>query len=171
MGIYFGTDGVRRVANEELTTELAFNLGRFGGYILTKDVKKPKVLIGRDTRISGVMLESALIAGLLSIGAEVMRLGVITTPGVAYLTRVNKADLGIMISASHNSFEDNGIKFFDSDGFKLSQEKELEVEAYLDTQSDEIPRPTGKDIGTVSNYFEGGQKYLSYLKESIDNDF
>src|SRR5690625_7024567 len=92
MGIYFGTDGVRGVANEELTPELAFKLGRIGGYILTKGVKRPKILIGRDTRISGYMLESALIAGLLSIGAEVMRLGVISTPGVAYLTRANSAE-------------------------------------------------------------------------------
>src|SRR5690625_1507122 len=107
---YFGTDGVRGVANKDLTPELAYKLGRIGGYVLTKERENPKVIIGRDTRISGHMLEGALLAGLLSIGAEVMRLGVISTPGVAYLTKANSAELGIMISASHNSVEDNGIK-------------------------------------------------------------
>lgn len=102
MGKYFGTDGVRGVANSELTPELAFKVGRFGGYVLTKDKERPKVIIGRDTRISGHMLEGALVAGLLSIGAEVMRLGVISTPGVAYLTKALGAEAGVMISASHN---------------------------------------------------------------------
>src|SRR5690625_4950066 len=117
---FFGTDGVRGIANEELTPELAFKLGRWGGYVLTKDANKPKVLIGRDTRISGHMLESALVAGLLSIGAEVMRLGVISTPGVAYLTKATSSQAGVMISASHNPVADNGIKFFGPEGFKRS---------------------------------------------------
>lgn len=170
MGKYFGTDGVRGIANKELTPELAFKLGRFGGYILTQETKKPKVLIGRDTRISGFMLEGALLAGLLSIGAEVMRLGVISTPGVAYLTKATSAEAGIMISASHNPVEDNGIKFFGPDGFKLSDEQEEEIEQLMDGD-DPLPRPVGGDIGVVNDYFEGGQKYLSYLKESVDNDF
>lgn len=171
MGKYFGTDGIRGVANEELTPELAFKLGRVGGYALTKEVENPKVLIGKDTRISGNMLENALIAGLLSIGAEVMRLGVISTPGVAYLTKANSADLGIMISASHNPVADNGIKFFGPDGFKLSDEQELEIETLLDSEVDQLPRPTGEGIGVASDYFEGAQKYLSFLKESVPNDF
>jgi len=170
MGKYFGTDGVRGIANEELTPELAFKLGRMGGYVLTKGVDNPKVLIGRDTRISGYMLEGALLAGLLSIGAEVMRLGVISTPGVAYLTKANSAELGIMISASHNAVEDNGIKIFGSDGFKLTDEQEAEIEQLID-EEDNLPRPTGADVGVVNDYFEGGQKYLSFLKESIDNEF
>jgi phosphoglucosamine mutase len=170
MGKYFGTDGVRGVANKDLTPELAFKLGRFGGYVLTKETEKPRVLIGRDTRISGNMLEGALVAGLLSIGAEVMRLGVISTPGVAYLTKATSAQAGVMISASHNPVEDNGIKFFGPDGFKLLDEQEEEIEKLLDGE-DELPRPIGGDIGVVSDYFEAGQKYLSYLKESIDNDF
>src|SRR5690625_4105189 len=120
MGKYFGTDGVRGVANKDLTPELAYKLGRCGGYVLTKNIQKPKILIGRDPRISGDMLEGALIAGLLSIGAEVMRLGVIATPGVAYLTRATSSQAGIMISASHNQVEDNGIKFFGMEGFKRS---------------------------------------------------
>lgn len=171
MGKYFGTDGVRGVANSELTPEFAFKLGRFGGYVLTKDEARPKVLIGRDTRISGHMLEGALVAGLLSIGAEVMRLGVISTPGVAYLTKVMGAQAGVMISASHNPVEDNGIKFFGSDGFKLSDEQELEIEALLDMEKDELPRPVGKSLGQVNDYFEGGQKYLQYLKQTVDEDF
>ncbi|GJM74585.1 hypothetical protein HMSSN036_68010 [Paenibacillus macerans] len=111
MGKYFGTDGVRGIANKELTAELAFQIGRCGGYVLAGQAPKPKVVIGMDTRISGVMLESAIVAGLLSIGADVVRLGVVTTPAVAYLTRLLKADAGVMISASHNPVEDNGIKF------------------------------------------------------------
>ncbi|GAB2541310.1 phosphoglucosamine mutase [Gracilibacillus alcaliphilus] len=170
MGKYFGTDGVRGVANEELTPELAFKLGRYGGYVVTKGSEKPKVLIGRDTRISGAMLEGALLAGLLSIGAEVMRLGVISTPGVAYLAKVMDAQAGVMISASHNPVEDNGIKFFGSDGFKLSDEQELEIEALLDQEEDNLPRPVGDQLGQVSDYLEGGQKYIQYLKETIDNE-
>lgn len=108
MGKYFGTDGVRGVANVELTPELAFKLGRVSGYLLGQKSEKPKVIIGRDTRISGEMLEGALVSGLLSVGAEVMRLGVISTPGVAYLTKALSASAGIMISASHNPVEDNG---------------------------------------------------------------
>ncbi|PRO67157.1 phosphoglucosamine mutase [Alkalicoccus urumqiensis] len=176
MGRFFGTDGVRGKANTELTPELAFKLGRFGGYVLTKakETDKPKILIGRDTRISGPMLENALVAGLLSIGAEVMRLGVITTPGVAFLTKALSADAGVMISASHNPVEDNGIKFFGSDGFKLLDVQEDEIEKLLhqeDDMEDDLPRPTGGDIGIVNDYFEGGQKYLHYLKQTVETDF
>ena len=153
MGKYFGTDGVRGIANSELTPELAFKLGRFGGYVLTRNTEKPKVLIGRDTRISGEMLEGALVAGLLSIGAEVMRLGVISTPGVAYLTKALSAEAGVMISASHNPVADNGIKFFGPDGFKLSDEQEEEIEALLEMEKDELPRPVGGDLGHLNDYF------------------
>lgn len=170
MGKYFGTDGIRGVANKELTPELAYKLGRITGYVITEDQENKKVLVGRDTRISGDLLEFALISGLLSVGAEVMRLGVISTPGVAYLTKSDKAALGVMISASHNSFEDNGIKFFGSDGFKLTDEQEEEIERLID-EEDTLPRPTGEDVGVINDYFEGSQKYLSYLKETIDQDF
>ncbi|GED17235.1 phosphoglucosamine mutase [Aneurinibacillus migulanus] len=173
MGKYFGTDGVRGVANTELTPELAYKLGRCGGYIVTRESRneRPKVVVGRDTRISGPMLERAIIAGLQSIGAEVIRLGVISTPGVAYLTRALEADAGIMISASHNPVQDNGIKFFGGDGFKLLDEMEAEIEALLDAEKDELPRPIGGDIGTVLNYKEGAQKYLQYLKGTVQNRF
>src|SRR5690625_54704 len=140
LDISFGTDGVRGIANEELTPEVAFKLGRITGYIFTEDEKKPKILIGHDTRISGPMLEGALLAGLLSVGAEVMRLGVITTPGVAYLTKVTNAQAGIMISASHNPYEDNGIKIFGPNGFKLSDCQEAEIERLLRGE-DTLPRP------------------------------
>ncbi|UJS28213.1 phosphoglucosamine mutase [Macrococcoides canis] len=171
MGKYFGTDGVRGVANSELTPELAFKLGRFGGYVLAHNgTENPTVVVGRDTRISGVMLESALVAGLLSTGAEVMRLGVITTPGVAYLTREMNAQAGVMISASHNPVQDNGIKFFGADGFKLSDAQEAEIEALLDAEEDTLPRPVGVELGHTSDYFEGGHRYLSYLKSTIEGD-
>ncbi|EPU1812536.1 phosphoglucosamine mutase [Listeria monocytogenes] len=172
MGKYFGTDGVRGVANSELTPELAFRLGRMGGYVLTRHVgEHPRVLVARDTRISGEMLESALIAGLVSVGIEVMRLGVISTPGVAYLTKAQGASASVMISASHNPVDDNGIKFFGSDGFKLSDDQEEEIEQLLDTAEDTLPRPSGEGLGTVSDYFEGKQKYIQYLKQTIENDF
>ncbi len=169
MGKYFGTDGIRGIANKELTPELAFRVGRAGGYVLTKDVEKPKILVGRDTRISGEMLEGALVSGLLSVGVEVMRLGVISTPGVSYLTKALSAQAGIMISASHNPVEDNGIKFFHSDGYKLSEEQEEQIEKIM--EEDSIPRPTGAGIGVVNDYFEGGQKYLQFLKQTVNEDF
>ncbi|MEK3936880.1 phosphoglucosamine mutase [Sporosarcina sp. FSL W7-1349] len=169
---YFGTDGVRGVANKELTPELAFKLGRTGGYVLTKEIQeKATVLVGKDTRISGQLLESALIAGLLSTGVEVMTLGVISTPGVAYLTRAMNAQAGVMISASHNPFEDNGIKFFGSDGFKLTDEQEEEIERLLNEPEDTLPRPVGADVGTITEYFEGGHKYIQYLKQTVDEEF
>jgi phosphoglucosamine mutase len=173
MGKYFGTDGVRGIANSQLTPELAFKIGRVGGCVLIgqNQNEKPKVLIGRDTRISGQMLESALIAGLLSVGAEVVRLGVIPTSGVAFLTRSMEADAGVMISASHNPFADNGIKFFGSNGFKLSDETESEIEHYLDSAEDTLPRPTGTSIGSVLEYLEGGQKYLSHLTSTVTHRF
>src|SRR5690625_7925168 len=119
---YFGTDGIRGLANKDLTPELTYELGRVDVHVMTSDSDNNKVLIGRDTRISGDLLEYALISGLLSIGAEVMRLGVISTPGVAYLTKSDEAPFGVMISASHNSFEDNGIKFFVHVGFNFTDE-------------------------------------------------
>ncbi|WP_028986150.1 phosphoglucosamine mutase [Thermicanus aegyptius] len=170
MGKYFGTDGIRGIANQDLTPELAYRVGRTGGYVLTKHAKHAKVVVGRDPRISGEMLESALVAGLLSIGAEVVRLGVITTPGVAYMTKALDATAGVMISASHNPVEDNGIKFFGGDGFKLLDEMEGEIEALLDEPEDHLPRPIGGDIGRITDYFEGAQKYLSYLKSTVSTD-
>ncbi|BAK94639.1 phosphoglucosamine mutase [Tetragenococcus halophilus] len=173
MGKYFGTDGVRGIANKELTPELAFKLGRCGGYVLSRhedEKEQPKVLVGRDTRMSGQLLESALIAGLLSVGIEVFQLGVISTPGVAYLTRVQKASSGVMISASHNPAADNGIKFFGNDGFKLADEKELEIEALLDSEEDDLPRPSADGLGSLEEFPEGMLKYSQYLQQTIKDD-
>ena len=164
MGKYFGTDGVRGEANLELTPELAFKLGRFGGYVLSQhEEETPLVFVGRDTRISGEMLEHALIAGLLSVGIRVYKLGVIATPGVAYLVRTEKASAGVMISASHNPALDNGIKFFGGDGFKLDDDRELEIEALLDAAEDTLPRPSAQGLGTVMEYPEGLRKYQEFL--------
>ena len=173
MGKYFGTDGVRGIANKELTPELAFKLGRFGGYVLSQhedSSRKPRVLVGRDTRISGEMLEQALIAGLLSVGIEVFQLGVISTPGVAYLTRLQKASAGVMISASHNPAEDNGIKFFGADGFKLVDDQEAEIEALLDAEEDTLPRPSAEGLGSLDEFPEGLLKYSQFLVQSIPGD-
>jgi phosphoglucosamine mutase len=170
--IKFGTDGVRGKANSELTPEIAFKLGRFGGYVLAQHIEaeRPLVLVGRDTRISGRMLEYALISGLLSVGAEVLRLGVISTPGVAYLTQQQDATAGIMISASHNPAEDNGIKFFGADGFKLSDQQEGEIEALVNAKGDELPRPSAEGIGNSEEYKESVLKYIQYLKQTISGD-
>lgn len=164
MGKYFGTDGVRGEANVELTPELAFKLGRYGGYVLSQhEEETPLVFVGRDTRISGQMLEAALVAGLLSVGIRVYKLGVIATPGVAYLVKSEKASAGVMISASHNPALDNGIKFFGGDGFKLADDQELEIEALLDAEVDSLPRPSAEGLGTVMDYPEGLRKYQQYL--------
>lgn len=167
MGNYFGTDGVRGEANVELTPELAFKLGRFGGYVLSQhETERPRVFVARDTRISGEMLESALIAGLLSVGIEVYKLGVLATPGVSYLVRTEKASAGVMISASHNPAQDNGIKFFGGDGFKLDDDREAEIEALLDAPADELPRPSAQGLGTLVDYPEGLRKYEKFLVDS-----
>lgn len=164
MGKYFGTDGVRGEANVELTPELAFKLGRFGGYVLSQhETGTPRVFVARDTRISGEMLESALVAGLLSVGIEVYKLGVLATPGVSYLVRTENASAGVMISASHNPALDNGIKFFGSDGFKLADDQELEIEALLDAEEDTLPRPSAEGLGTLVDYPEGLRKYGKFL--------
>ena len=164
MGKYFGTDGVRGEANVELTPELAFKLGRFGGYVLSQhETDVPRVFVARDTRISGQMLESALVAGLLSVGIHVYKLGVFATPGVAHLVKAEKASAGVMISASHNPAQDNGIKFFAGDGFKLDDALEAEIEALLDAEEDTLPRPSAQGLGDVVEYPEGLRKYQQFL--------
>ncbi|MGX7058818.1 phosphoglucosamine mutase [Vagococcus humatus] len=174
MGKYFGTDGVRGIANQELTPELAFKLGRCGGYVLCQhnrdSEEMPRVLVGRDTRISGQMLEQALVAGLLSVGIEVFQLGVISTPAVAYLTRLQEAAAGVMISASHNPAQDNGIKFFGPDGFKLVDAQELEIEALLDGTEDKLPRPSAEGLGMLDDFPEGLIKYSQFLTETVTHN-
>ncbi|MDN6161587.1 MAG: phosphoglucosamine mutase [Atopostipes sp.] len=170
--IEFGTDGVRGEANKELSPEIAFKLGRYGGYVLAQhtEEERPQVLVGRDPRISGRMLEYALVSGLISIGADVLRLGVISTPGVAYLTKQQNATAGVMISASHNPAEDNGIKFFGADGFKLADEQETEIEDLINLEEDNLPRPSAEDLGSSGEYKESVLKYIQYLKQTISGD-
>ena len=170
---YFGTDGVRGEANKVLTPEMAFKLGRMGGYVLTKEKEdggQARVLVSRDTRISGEMLEYALISGLLSVGIEVLECGVMTTPGLSYLVRAQGADAGVQISASHNPVEDNGIKFFGSDGLKLSDAKEEEIEELIDSKQDTLPRPSAEGLGTVTDFRDGSNKYIQFLENTIPED-
>lgn len=172
MGRLFGTDGVRGLANKELTPTLAFEIGRAGAFVLSGEVnRKPKVLVGRDTRISCDMLEAALVAGLCSVGAEVELLGVIPTPAVAYLVRQYGADAGVMISASHNPYEFNGIKYFDSKGYKLPDAIEERIEAIILDSAEKLPEVIGKDIGRFKNIKDAENDYIDFLKTAIDCRF
>lgn len=161
----FGTDGVRGIANVELTPELAFNLGRAGSYVLAmQDTSaRPRIMVGKDTRVSGDMLEAALIAGICSTGADVLTVGVIPTPAVAYLTEKYNASCGIVISASHNPVEDNGIKFFGPNGYKLPDEIEAEIERLLTEGTTNLSRPQGEEVGRVYDVEEALNRYLDYL--------
>lgn len=171
MGRLFGTDGVRGVANIELTADLAYKLGQAGAYVLTGELKHtPKIIVGMDTRISGDMLEAALVAGICSVGAEVVCLGIMPTPAVAYLTRLYNADAGVVISASHNPFEFNGIKFFNNKGYKLSDEIEEKIEAIILDNTVELPRPSGKDIGKKLENESALDDYFSFIKNTLDGD-
>lgn len=171
MGRLFGTDGVRGVANNELTCEMAFNIGRAAAYVLTKETQhKPKILIGKDTRISGDMLEAALSAGLCSVGAKVVSLGIIPTPAVAFLTRKYEADAGIVISASHNSAEYNGIKIFNSNGYKLNDAIEERIEAIILDDAEKIDLPTGDDVGSITKCDTAVADYVEFAKSTIDCD-
>lgn len=170
MGSLFGTDGVRGVANTELTCELAYKLGRIGAYILTEGKKKAKIVVGKDTRISGDMLESALISGILSAGTDAICIGVVPTPAVAYLTRKYEADAGVVISASHNPVEYNGIKFFNKDGFKLPDEVEDRIEDYILNGKDIDFMPRGKEVGRKIKVTKAVDEYADFLKSTIDVD-
>lgn len=163
MGTLFGTDGVRGIANDELTPELAYKLGRAGSYVLAQEFAYPRILVGKDTRVSADMLEAALIAGFCSVGASVLKVGVIPTPAVAYLTRRYQASSGVVISASHNPMEYNGIKFFSSTGYKLPDEVEDEIERLVLDGVDALPRPTGNDVGRVYEVAEAEKNYIDYL--------
>lgn len=169
MGKYFGTDGVRGVANSELTALLAYKLGRAGAYVLTKENKHTaKIIVGMDTRISGDMLEAALVAGICSVGAHAVSLGIVPTPAVAYLVRKYNADAGVVISASHNPVADNGIKFFDSQGFKLKDELEAEIEDIMDNKMAELPSPVGADIGSRTIEEVAVDDYVDFLVKTTD---
>ena len=170
MGRLFGTDGVRGIANKELTCELAFKLGQAGAKVLTKHTNNahPKILVGKDTRISGDMLEASLVAGFCSVGAVSVCVGQIPTPAVAYLVRKYKADAGVVISASHNSVEYNGIKFFSNEGYKLSDDLENEIEEYILGGKDLGELPDGCDIGRKRVHETGMRDYTDFAKSCID---
>ncbi len=172
MARLFGTDGVRGVANTELTGDLAFRLGRAGAYVLTKEKKSaPRILVAMDTRISGDMLESALVAGICSVGAHAVVAGVIPTPAVAYLVRKYRLDAGVMISASHNPVEYNGIKFFDNQGYKLSDELEDEIEDIIMSRPEILPSPTGIGLGTKGYAEEALDDYIAFLTKTTKEKF
>ncbi len=170
MGRLFGTDGIRGIANKELTADLAFKTGQSGAYVLTKTCKneRPVILIGKDTRKSGDMLEAALTAGLCSVGAKVIPLGIIPTPAVAYLTRYYKADAGVVISASHNPYEYNGIKFFNSQGYKLSDDIENEIEEYILGEKVIEQLPTNKKVGYVAENHSALEDYVDFVVSTVD---
>mgnify|MGYP000620636403 FL=1 len=166
---YFGTDGIRGIAGESLTADLSFKVGKALGKLLTEKKEHPKVVIGRDTRISCDMIEHALTAGLTSTGVNVMTVGTIPTPAIAYLTKTIETDSGIMISASHNPYQDNGIKIFGPDGFKLTDEQELEIESLIDN-SEQIKNASFEKIGKLYGGSELSQKYVQHIKQSISGD-
>lgn len=171
MGRLFGTDGARGIANDELTAELAMNIGRAAAMVLINDeVEHPTVLIGKDTRLSGDMLEGALIAGLCSVGANVKLLGVVPTPAVAYLVKKYGADAGIMISASHNPFEFNGIKIFSSEGYKLPDDLENRIEEIVLDNVVPYAIADGENIGRVSNLTSAVDDYIDHVVEAVGCD-
>lgn len=171
MGRMFGTDGVRGVAGTELTIELAMKLGQAGAYVLTKEKShQPTIIVGCDTRISGGMLANALMAGICSVGANAIYVGVVPTPAIAYLTRKHKVDAGVVISASHNPMEFNGIKFFNGEGYKLSDELEDEIEALIRNDMDDVVFPIGPGIGKIDYRFDIRDEYVEFEKKTVPVD-
>lgn len=171
MGRLFGTDGVRGVANEELTPVLAMQLGQAGAYVLTKENKhKPTIMVGCDTRISGDMLANALMAGVCSVGANAVYVGVVPTPAVAYLTKKYKVDAGVVISASHNPVEFNGIKFFDGNGYKLPDSMEDEIEALLKSDMKDIKFPIGSGVGKIKYRTDAREEYINHAIQAVNVD-
>lgn len=163
MARLFGTDGVRGIANEELTPLLAMQLGQAGAYVLTKEKEhKPTIMVGCDTRISGDMLANALMAGACSVGANCVYVGVIPTPAVAFLTQKYKVDAGVVISASHNPVEFNGIKFFDGDGYKLPDALEDEIESLINSQMQGVKFPIGPGVGKIKYRTDAREEYINH---------
>ena len=171
MARLFGTDGVRGVANEELTPQLAMQLGQAGAYVLTKEnAHKPTIMVGCDTRISGDMLANALMAGVCSVGANAVYVGVVPTPAVAYLTKKYKVDAGVVISASHNPVEFNGIKFFDGNVYKLPDAMEDEIEALIKSDMSGIKFPTGSGVGKIKYRTDAREEYINHAIQSVPVD-
>lgn len=171
MSRMFGTDGVRGIAGMELTIELAMKLGQAGAYALTKEKEhQPTIIVGCDTRISGGMLANALMAGICSVGANAIYAGVVPTPAIAYLTRKHKVDAGVVISASHNPMEFNGIKFFNGEGYKLSDALEDEIEALIKNNMKHVPMPTGTGIGRIEYRLDIKEEYIAFMKRNAAVD-
>lgn len=171
MARMFGTDGVRGVAGTELTIELAMKLGQAGAYVLTKEKShQPTIIVGCDTRISGGMLANALMAGICSVGANAIYVGVAPTPAIAYLTRKHKVDAGVVISASHNPMEFNGIKFFNGEGYKLSDDLEDEIEALIANDMEDVIFPIGPGIGKVDYRFDIVDEYIKFEEKTVPVD-
>ncbi len=168
---YFGTDGIRRIANTELTPNLVYRVAKAGAYVLSKHLDHmPTILIGRDTRISGTLIESAMVAGFLSYGANVKLLGVLPTPAVAYLTRKLNADASVVISASHNTYEFNGVKYFSNKGTKISDALEEEIEELMDSSKLEELTAVNDKIGVASYCFELMDQYVDFFKKNFEED-
>src|SRR5438874_2885040 len=163
---YFGTDGVRGRANGVITPELALKVGQAAGLMFRRGDYRHRVVIGKDTRLSGYMIETALIAGFTSVGMDVLQLGPMPTPAVAMLTRSMRADLGVMISASHNPFDDNGIKLFGPDGFKLSDEVEQQIETLIDSELDKR-LAKGADLGRARRIDGVQDRYIEFAKRTL----
>lgn len=164
----FGTDGVRGVANTEpLTAEMALKLGRAIAHVFKRDERRHRIVIGKDTRLSGYMLESAMMAGICSMGVDSVLLGPLPTPGVAFITRTLRADAGVMLSASHNTYEDNGIKFFSNDGYKLPDKLEDEMERLIYSGEIDHIRPTATDIGKAYRVDDAIGRYVEFVKGSF----
>lgn len=171
MARLFGTDGVRGVANTELTPLLAMQLGQAGAYVLTEEKSyRPTIMVGCDTRISGDMLANALMAGICSVGANAVYVGVVPTPAIAYLTRKYKVDAGVVISASHNPVEFNGIKFFNGDGYKLSDALEDQIEALIQNNCKDIPRPNGSRVGKIKYRSDAREEYINHALKAVPLD-
>lgn len=173
MGKYFGTDGFRGEANIDLTVEHAYKVGRFLGYYYgkQKEGERARIVIGKDTRRSSYMFEYALVSGLTASGADVCLMHVIPTPGVSYITRIDEFDCGIMISASHNPFYDNGIKIINGNGSKMEAEVEEQIEAYIDGKLGEIPLAVKENIGRTTDYASGRNRYIGYLMTLATRSF
>ena len=167
----FGTDGVRGVANiHPMTTEIATQLGRAAAFLFKKSNKRHRVVIGKDTRLSGYMIENALAAGICSMGVDVLLVGPLPTPGIAFITGSMRADAGVVISASHNPYQDNGIKFFSRDGFKLPDEKELKIEDLIFSKKIDSLRPIASEVGKAFRLDDAQGRYIVYLKNAFPGD-
>ena len=170
MARLFGTDGVRGIANRDLSCELAMQIGMAGAQVLTSEVHHPRILVGRDTRRSGDMLSAAITAGICAVGGDVIDVGVIPTPALAYLVRLYEADSAVMVSASHNTMEYNGLKWFNGDGFKLSDSLEDEIERMI-REGASFDRPTGEDVGHVITARRAREEYKEFLKSTATASF